>query len=234
MPSACWSLLEAFAQDPLNRGFFNLNFGYQATSRELDENGTFSLYDETGTVEGTRKVDPGPVADVAAGFRVWRNVLVGAGYSWFSDKGDVELDARVPDPLHYDRPRAATLTLTGAEHTEQAVHTQVLLYFPFGEKLDVTVGGGPSFFFLKQDVLDQVNALEGSTLTVTGTTKSVSKSGVGYNVGADVNYMFTGMLGAGAFVRYSGASIDMPAGENETKGVTVGGLQVGGGLRVRF
>lgn len=224
----------ASAQGPLYRGFFNVNFGAQVTSRTIDESSTFTLYEEQGTVEGSREVGAGPLFDLSGGFRVWNSVFVGAGYSRFSDKADLVLEARVPDPLHYDRPRAATLTLADAEHTEHVFHMQVLYSLPLTEKLEVMVGGGPSYFTLTQDVLDEVSAVEGSTLTVTGTSASVSEGGWGYNVGADLSYLFTDRLGAGFFARYSEASISMPAGEGNSRDVKVGGFQVGGGLRVRF
>jgi len=224
----------ASAQGPLYRGFLNVSFGAQATSRTHDESGTFELYEETGTVEGTREVGAGPLFDVSAGFIVWKNILVGAGYSRFSDKDDVALDARVPDPLHFDRPRSAAITLADAAHNEHAFHVQALYALALTEKLDVMIGGGPSFFSLTQDMLDEIVATEGSTLTVTGTTASVSEGAVGYNVGADLTYLFTDRLGAGFFARYSEATVDMPAGEGATRGVKVGGFQLGGGLRFRF
>jgi len=224
----------ASAQGPLIRGFLNVNFGAQATSRTLDESGSFVLYGEAGTVEGSREVGPGPLFDVSAAVKVWNNVLVGGGYSVFWDKGDLALDARVPDPFFVNRPRAATLTLADAAHTEQAFHLQALLYFVLTEKIDVTLGGGPSFYSLSQDVLNEVTATEGSTLTVTGTSASVSESAVGYNVQGDVSYLFTDRVGVGFFARYSAATVDMPAAEGVTREVKVGGLQLGGGLRFRF
>jgi opacity protein-like surface antigen len=224
----------AAAQGPLYRGFLSVNFGVQATSRSHDESGTFELYGETGTVEGTREVGAGPLFDVSGGFIVWKNILVGVGYSRFSDQGDVALEARVPDPLHFDRPRSAAITLADAAHTEHAFHVQALYALQLTEKLDVMLGGGPSFFSLTQDVLDEIVATEGSTLTVTGTTASVSESAVGFNVGADLTYLFTDRLGAGFFARYSEASVNMPAGEGATRDVKVGGFQLGAGLRFRF
>jgi hypothetical protein len=72
-----------------------------------------------------------------------------------------------------------------------------------------------------------------ATVTVTEEKKSV----VGYNVGADATYIFWQnddvRIGAGGFVRFTGANADIPVlGTNvETK---LGGVQFGFGGRVRF
>ena len=55
-------------------------------------------------------------------------------------------------------------------------------------------------------------------------------SGVGAHGGLDVNYLFSPRLGAGVFVRYLRAQVDLPA----ASGVKVGGFQGGLGLRLRF
>ena len=225
---------DAIAQEPLSRGTLHVNLGVQATSREIAESRTFTLYEETGTADGIREVGPGVLIDIGADVRVWNNVFVGVGYSRFSDKGNVALTAQVPDPLLFERPRSVPLDLPDLSHTEQAFHTQLLLRLPLTEKIDVTFGGGPSFYSLKQDLLDAVSVTEGATPTVAGTTTSESKSGVGFNLGADATYLVTERLGAGVFLRYAGASVDMPADGDTTRSVKLGGLQLGAGLRVRF
>jgi hypothetical protein len=44
----------------------------------------------------------------------------------------------------------------------------------------------------------------------------------------------TPRYGVGIFFRYSGASVDMPLVGGGTVTVDAGGVQLGGGLRVRF
>jgi len=225
---------DALAQDVLPQGFLTVNLGGQLTTRANTETFTFELYDEPGTAQGTREVGAGLLFDVGAGYQIWDNVYVGAGYSRFSHKGNLEMTALVPDPLLVERPRVVPFTLNGAAHTEQAFHVQLLFLVPFTDKLDVTVGGGPSFYSLEEDVLDAVTVVEGANPTLTGTTKSESEGAVGYNVSADVNYVLTERIGAGVLLRYTGATVDMPAGTDQTRSVKVGGFQVGGGLRFRF
>ena len=105
------------------------------------------------------------------------------------------------------------------------------------DEIDVSVFGGPSVLRVEQDVVAAVTAAEVGdpfdTVNVAVTTETASKRGAGVNVGADVTYMFTEQLGAGGFFRFAGGSVDLPVGST-TVAVDVGGVQVGGGLRVRF
>jgi hypothetical protein len=54
-------------------------------------------------------------------------------------------------------------------------------------------------------------------------------------VGADASVFFTRVVGIGGFVRYSRGTIEVDEPLSEMpQDVTVGGLRVGGGLRLRF
>ena len=72
------------------------------------------------------------------------------------------------------------------------------------------------------------------------TVTSVKDSPVGFNIGADGSYWITRVamvtVGVGLFVRYVGASLDLPSAagatlEGDLKG---GGFQGGRGLRLGF
>ena len=64
------------------------------------------------------------------------------------------------------------------------------------------------------------------------TTSSESESGIGFNVGVDVGYYFSPAVGVGGMARFTRGTVDFGAVEGSS--ATVGGLMVGGGLRVRF
>jgi hypothetical protein len=57
---------------------------------------------------------------------------------------------------------------------------------------------------------------------------------VGVHAGADVSYFFLRRLGVGVTVQYAGTTIEMPSGGTGTLDVKAGGVQAGGGLRLRF
>jgi hypothetical protein len=63
----------------------------------------------------------------------------------------------------------------------------------------------------------------------------VEGTGWGFHAGADVGYFFSRYAGVGGTVRFSRGSVEMaePLSEKPAK-MTTGGMQFGGGLRLRF
>ena len=64
------------------------------------------------------------------------------------------------------------------------------------------------------------------------------ESAVGYNVGADVSYIFYTRenlrFGIGGFMRFSGATAEVEVGNGVVVESGMGGFQAGVGARVRF
>jgi hypothetical protein len=100
------------------------------------------------------------------------------------------------------------------------------------------VFGGLSVFNAKQDLVTDVTYTESypyDTATFTGATvsrQSVTKSG--YNVGADVSWMFSERVGVGGLVRFSRATADYSVSSTNQVSVDLGGLQAAAGIRFRF
>ena len=99
---------------------------------------------------------------------------------------------------------------------------------PLTDKIDATVVAGPSFFRLTQDILDAT--VPSGTQTANVATLSEKGSSTGGHIGVNLSYMFAPNYGAGVFLRYAGASIDLPSAQD----IKVGGLQLGIGARLRF
>ena len=129
--------------------------------------------------------------------------------------------------------------MPGLDRKESAVHLQFGWVLPINEKFDVLVYGGPSFFRLEQDVVSDVSFGEGNNNTViaTPTIATRKKSETGYNVGADATYIVwqndSVRLGAGGFVRFTQASMDVDM-LSTAQPTDVGGVQFGFGARLRF
>ncbi len=214
-----------------DKGFLNVNGGAQAGSHTLATDTTFDLYKESGRLTTTQSVKGGGFFDITAGYKVWRNLALGVGYSHTGSDANVAIAASVPDPLFFDQPRALALTASGARHSENAVNISGTWMVPVTDKIDVDVAFGPTIFAVKQDVPKSITVAEPGPTVSSTTMSSESKSTVGVHFGFDANYLFTKQFGAGLIARYSWGSVNLPGA---TKKLTVGGFQIGAGLRVRF
>jgi hypothetical protein len=224
----------------LDRGYFNFNLGFETTSGTLADSASFTIYDESGARTVEQNVDSGSFFDFSVGSRVWRNVSAGVGYHRGSNTSEASGTVSVPHPLIFNANRVATVSASDLDRTEQAFHIQVGYMLPINEQLTVHITIGPSFFSLSQDVLSDMTYTEQApynTVNVSPVITERTDSAVGINVGVDTTYQLwqsdAYRIGAGAFLRYAGASARITVIENEVD-TDVGGLQFGLGLRVRF
>ena len=148
------------------------------------------------------------------------------------------MDARIPHPFFYDRPRSIAGSATGLTRRETALHLQLRWFVPMPGQVGLSVFGGPTFFNVTQDLVTAVDFSHSypfDEASFTGaSTEEQSASAVGYHVGADVGFFFTSTVGIGALVRFSRASVDLMSEGDRTVSIETGGFQAGGGLRLRF
>lgn len=224
-----------------DRAYVNFNFGFETEEAQISETRNFTLYEEPARVSSALFIEADSIIDFSAGMRVWRNLSVGVGYSVQSTSGSGEISGSLPHPLFFDRPRLFDDEIDNVDREEAGTHLIIGWTLPFSDKLDVMVAGGPSFFRLHQDVVSGVNAAEtGSpftTVLVDPVITDRAASAWGINVGVDATYILVAQgrvrIGAGGFVRYAGANAELQLSA-ETVESKVGGMQFGGGLRVRF
>lgn len=211
--------------------FVNANIGIQGGSHSLETSTNFELYDETGTLSTSQDVGGGFLFDVSAGYKVWRNLAVGIGLTRTGGDDDFSVTARVPDPLEFDRLRTATAAAPGAGHSEVAINLSGTWMMPVTDKVDVGFVFGPTIFRVNQDLPTSISVAEpGPTInstTLTGTGKTT----MGFHAGVDVTYLITPRYGIGGLARYTVGSVDF---EGASQNLTVGGFQVGAGVRIRF
>jgi hypothetical protein len=221
-------------------GYLAFNVGAQAQSRSFTEISTPIIYGENASITVPHSIGSGILIDIAGGIRVWRNLAIGAGFSTFGNDETATVAAQIPHPITFGNLRPASASTGELGHRETAIHVHALWMIPVSDKIEVAAVGGPSFYSVKQDLVEGVGLTEGaapafSTVTITEVrTESVSEWAVGFTVGMDGTYLVTPDLGAGAFIRYSGASADLPTAGGGTVSLDVGGFQLGLGLRVRF
>lgn len=214
-----------------DKGFLNVTGGVQTGSHTIATDTTFGLYDEVATFGTTQDISGGGFFDLSAGYKVWRNMALGAGLSWTSSKADAEGDGSIPDPVFYDRLRAIKVSAADLNHTERAIHLMAVWMVPVTDKIDVGISAGPTVFQVKQDLPGALNITEpGPSVTGVDVTE-INKTTIGLNIGVDVTYLLNKRVGVGGLARYTRGSADL---DGATEKLTVGGFQIGGGLRIRF
>ncbi len=212
-------------------GFVNVTGGFQAGSHTLTTSTPFQLYDEDGTVDSTQKVKGGGFFDISGGYKVWRNLAVGLGFTHSGSSSDAAVTARVPDPLVFDNLRSVTASASDLKHSENVLHFVGTWMVPITNKIDVGVSAGPSIFNVKQDLPSAVTVSEPGPTLSSVVVNDPTKTSVGINLGVDVTYLVTKRFGVGGLARYTWGSADF---DGTGDSLTLGGFQIGGGLRVRF
>ena len=216
----------------------HVNFGGQVGSDDFTQQFTPTIYDEAATIDVAQSFGGGPVFDIGGSYTVYGDFAVGVSYSHASGDGDAAIAAAIPDPLVFDRPRAATATASGLNHSENQVHVSLLYRFAATPKIDVTVGIGPTFFSVDQElpVVTTADVSESASgPVITPRASKGSDSAVGVNISADVTYMVTDMFGAGVLLRYAGSTAEISVAEApQSVDVQAGGFQIAAGVRVRF
>ena len=217
----------AYAQSP-SSGFVDINGGAQTQSRTFKASTSFPLYGETAGISSAQAIDSGGLFDVSGGYRIVPVFGIGVGVSTFSRSGDGSLAASIPSPAAFNKAANVTNSVADLKHSEVATHVLLAFFVRLTGKIDATVSVGPSFFRVSQDILS-ATVLAG-TQNISAATHREKANTTGVNGGVSLNIMVAPKYGLGAFARYAGATASLPS----TGDLKVGGLQVGGGLRLRF
>jgi hypothetical protein len=214
-----------------DRGFASVNFGAQAPSHTIETVTTFDIYGETATQSASQDVGGGAFFDIGGGYKVWKNLAAGIGFTFVGSSTDLQVQASIPDPTFFDRPRPVTATIPDAKHRQTAINLTGTWMMPVTDKIDVGFQFGPTIFLVSQEVPGTLQVSEpGPTVTSAALVKD-DHTTVGVHFGIDATYLITPKFGAGLLVRYSVGSVDIVGAQD---GLTLGGFQIGFGGRARF
>ena len=220
---------------PDSRVAVDLGISFQPNATSVSQAVTFEENSEPGTLTSTYTAKKGPIFDAGATVRVWRQLGVGLSMSYLHDVGAAQVSAMVPNPFVFDQPRQINGT-PSVLHTEIGVHVQALYWVQLTPHLDVIVSGGPSVFRVDQDFVSDVTYTQTDpydTATYQGASVIREQQTVtGGNVGGEVGWRVTRHLDLAGAVRYSRATADFP--DTSSQPVVLGGLRLGGGIRLRF
>ncbi len=141
------------------RGFVSINGGYQASSTDFRNSIAITEFVEQGSVDSSYNVKAGPQLDVAGGARVWRSLGIGIGITRFSKSGTASVAGKIPHPFFFNQTRSVEGEAAGLKREELAFHIQAMAIVPGGERLSLAVFAGPSFFNVKQGIVQKLQVL---------------------------------------------------------------------------
>jgi hypothetical protein len=215
---------------PTKNLFIDINGGYQAASHDIGSTSTPTIYDEPANITTTQKVGGGALFDIGVGYRVWHDLAVSLGFTTSNNSSDAQVSATIPHPLFTDQPKTTTFTAPGLKHHENAINLDLVWSQPINDKMDAAVSFGPSFIHVSQEVVSSVNVTSGTQDVSSPNIEKQSKTSVGFNIGGDFTYLFQPRIGVGIMARYVYGKADLTSVQN----MTLGGFQIGGGVRLRF
>ena len=240
-----WSV-PAQAQPAKSRGWFDVNFGiaqaaeqrFEMVAIEPDGSG------ESARATATYHLPTGAAFDFGGGVMFNRVIGLGASLTGTAHHDEVDLGISVPHPRFFNAfATDSAPTDSKLMRTEGGFHIQLMVVAVDTGRARVRIFGGPSRLRVEQESVDAIVYeqfyglfLPTNTVAITSfVQRKVEGSGWGLHFGADASFFFSRVVGVGGFVRYARASVEI---ENTlgtgTKDVNAGGLQLGGGLRLRF
>ena len=233
----------ALAQWETLQGRFSVHLdgAYQSGSEELRQTLSSRAYGEDAQFQVVHEITDAGHLDAGGDVRLWRQLVVGASYSQLSKSDATVVTGTVPHPILFNADRTIDTHALALSHRERATHIYAAwrVQIGQGDRLDVSIFAGPSYFNVTQSLVTDVGVEEAggppfAAVQVTQISAAEHTRNVwGGHVGVDVTYMPATFVGVGGFVRFSGGSVDLPSSSG-TASLTVGGLQAGGGLRLRF
>jgi hypothetical protein len=224
--------------DWTDTGYLFVNGLLETGGSDFTQAQSWPYFAETATVTASYPAKSAFGFDASGGYRVWRNLAVGAGVTVVSRSTTPTYSGSIPNPLYLNRPNLVSGTYA-ASASETAINFQAAWGIPVSPKMLVVLFAGPSIVSVKQTVITAQGVSISSgypydSTTATVSTQEGSGTGFGFGVGADLSYYFSKTVGVGGMIRYARATADVPVNGQPPVGVAAGGFQIGVGLRIRF
>jgi len=230
----------AVAQD-YAKGWVDVNFGAaQAAEKEYTSVKVVTLYQEPGGGAVAYSLPRGGAFDVGGGYMFHRRAGIGVSLAGTAHKDTAGLAIMVPNPNFFNASATdATVTDGSLTRTEGAWHLHAMVV-PFETRhFRVRVFGGPSYFVAEQERITTINYQQATlgrlnvvAIKSYNTDKSTA-SAWGIHGGGDVSVFFNRVVGLGFTARVSRGTVKLED-YGGTANRKVGGVQIGGGLRLKF
>ena len=225
-----------FAQEiPKEHVAITVGASGQVTSTTFAQSVTFEAYSETGSLDTTYNVDQHVRFTAGGVVRLWHGFSAGVAGTAMSGTDPAHISGQIPHPINVNQPRALSGT-TDTLHRESAIHVQASYWFQPIPRVDVIVGGGPSFMRVEQDFVSDVSYTQtfpyDSVAFASATLTRQQQRVTGFNTSGEVGVRLLGGIGVAGLVRYSRGTASFP--DTGASSVRLGGLEIGGGLHLTF
>ena len=223
---------------PRTRGYLTLGGGYQTTQNNFSEGAVKRINAEDGRYDTSYAVSGGPSIEVAAGFTLWKAVGLRVGVGRFSASTDAKVQAAVPHPFFFSKPRGVSGAASGLKREELALSLHVGGLIPVSSRAMITVFAGPTWLQVKQGMVTDFTYTESYPYDTAafGTTVTSDKSGsaIGFGGGAGLGFFFTKAIGLAVSAQYAQGDVPLSGGGGTTPSVKAGGVKAGFGVVIRY
>lgn len=208
--------------------FLDVNVGVEGAPNAVQTSSSFPLFGEVGAAATRQEPGASAIIDVRAGYRVSGRLGVALAVSGTQSESVGRAAASLPSPIRFASPSVVNFDTPGLKRRELGYHLQAVWFMPVRGNVMLAIFGGPSFVHLQQGLISVSIATGTQTASLNVTNESGTATGG--HIGVDITRPFSSRLGAGIFIRYVAASLDLPS----AAGMKAGGVQGGVGVRVRF
>ncbi len=219
-----------------DNGYVSVNGMYEAGTTRYATTTLQDINQETTRITASHEVGPRPAFDFAAGGRLKGSFGVGFSLTYLEGTEDARVTGAIPHPFYFNQPRPLDAA-TPLERDDLAVHLHAMWLLPLTRRVQMTVFGGPTWFRVNQSRIASLSVDDRYPFDTVGlgvvTRGTQQASHVGFNAGFDTSYFFTRSLGVQGTVRYARGTVTLGPSDRPAT-LDVGGLQTGGGLRIRF
>lgn len=228
--------LPAMAQD--SRVTVSVGAAAQPKTASFTDVTTFPYFAETARTEGAYRVGDGIAFDIGGSVRVWRGLGIGLAVTRATRDAESETTGSFPHPFVFAANRTGTWSSSALDRSEMGVHLSAAWQLVRTPRFNVSVSGGPTLFNFEQAVVDEVEVIQSypyDTIEARLVTGRVDGSAVGFHAGVDLGWFFARHVGVGGLLRFTSATKKgMRIGEGDPFDLDIGGVQGGGGIRLRF
>lgn len=199
---------------------------------------TWEVNQEDATLRADYEAGTGPAVEAMIGVRVTPAFGFRAAFGWSRRDADATLEAAVPHPFFFDRPRPVSGQASGLEYSQLTTYLD-LEWRPVVGRLSLSFFGGAALVRAEADVVERIQIdeefpFDEATFRSAQTRQVRSDAGVGWSAGASLSHVLGHRAAVVLEGRYTRASLELSSSGSAVTPLDAGGFQLIAGLTVGF